>query len=96
MIPGLFVLLSISAVVVAFVLRHKSSGDAFSGWRFLGCLAFNLFFVTYHLRFQDNGYLLLLGEYSALEGQYPVVGWVSLLAMLLHCFASPVKWRLAR
>lgn len=60
------------------------------------CLAFNLFFVTYHLRWFKREYLLFVGYTPDLFNEHLSLQWLILGCLILHCFANPVGWKLRR
>ncbi|PWB30606.1 hypothetical protein DCO48_19905 [Pseudomonas sp. SDI] len=89
----LFLALASAALTVAFLLRARFSGDGLKFWQFFLCAAYNLFFITYYFRLVDRDYLLFIGCYPALLKEHPAIGWIALVALLLHSFASPVQWK---
>ena len=89
----LFFVLAGFSVALAYVLRAYFSGDNLKFRHFIGCLAFNVFFVTYYMRFIERDHLLFFGYYPTLCDDYPAIGWIAIVALLLHCFASPVQWK---
>lgn len=92
----LFFVLAGLGVALAYVLRAYFSGDNLKFRHFIGCLAFNVFFVTYYMRFIERDHLLFFGYYPTLCDDYPAIGWIAIVALLLHCFASPVQWKVKK
>ncbi|MDF0733078.1 hypothetical protein P0Y43_20505 [Pseudomonas entomophila] len=89
----LFLLGVTTSVSLAYFLRTKLSGERFSFLGFSGALAYNVFFLTYYLRYAETEHLLFFGHYPSLLYDHTSVIWICIAAMLLHCYAMPVQWR---
>jgi len=96
MILPLYIGTSLLAVTVAYYLRFQLSRPQLGYLRSFACLAFNLFFVTYHLRWFQREYLLFVGYIPGLFDGFPSCQWLILGCLILHCFANPVGWKLKR
>lgn len=96
MILSLYIGASLIAVTVAYYLRLQLSGPQLGYLKSFACLAFNLFFVTYHLRWFKREYLLFVGYTPDLFDEHLSLQWLIFGCLILHCFANPVGWKLRR
>lgn len=92
MITVVFVFLAMLVVAVSYYLKFRFSGINYTTGSALAVVVFNLFCGFFHMELTQKECMLFYKCFPRLEDDYPVIAWISLICIFLHCFAIPTAW----
>lgn len=92
MIAWLFPILATLGVSAAYLLRYRLSGPKLGAVGLYFCVVFNVFFAVPYINIIEKNEFVFLGVRPDIMEDYPFIGWVAFVCVLLHSFALPYKY----
>ncbi len=91
MIIFIFLIFLLLGLLFAYSLRVILSSKDLGHTKLLTGLAVNMFFMMTHLEIAQFDKYLYFGIHPEIIETYPSIGWLALIAFILHALALPVK-----
>lgn len=91
MIVWIFPVLATFGVCVAYFLKYLLSGKDLGLVGLFSCVFFNGFFAVSYINIIEEDDFVFLGNRPDLIVEYPFIGWIAFVCILLHTFALPIK-----
>ena len=92
MIAHVLVVVAISSVILAYILKFRFSGRNYNKFIATSVVLFNGFCVFFYIELTQNDCVLFFKCFPGLIKDNSAVEIVAIAAIFLHCFAIPTEW----
>lgn len=88
----IFVMCAASGVLTAYYLKFRFSGANYRKLLTIALVFTNSACAFFYIELTQNDCVLFFKCFPDLTKSHPVIEWVALACIFLHCFAIPTEW----